>query len=184
MTFDFTNELNKIIKELKHENIQKMNDIRFNGIDSTNRIDNIIEMGNTLVLKELNKENDLNINNFYYIQNALVYTLSLSLIISSSYKDNYSKFKNAWNAKLDCVEKLLRLKNADYGSSYMNVANKLGVCNTFAVRILDKCNRLEQLQQTHDLHVHNETSLDTVNDLIGYYILFLLALKEKQQKNK
>lgn len=183
MEFNFAKELSHLIGDLKHTDMQKVNELRFDEINN-DRMGNIIEMGNTLVLTELDKQNDLNAENFAYIKNALVYTLALSLIVAPKMKANYHKLQEAWNAKLDSIEYLLRMKNADYGSSYMNVANKLGVCATFSVRILDKCNRLEQLQQTHDIHVHDETSLDTINDLIGYYILFLLALLETKSRVK
>lgn len=182
-TFNFSNELNHLINDLKKTDIKKISEYHFE-YSSQQRIYNIIETGNTLILRQLNKQNDLKPENFQYIKNALVYTLALSLIISPKLNNNMDKLKLTWNTELNNLRSLLLKKNADYGSSYMKVAEKLGVCTTFSVRILDKCNRLEEISSTHNIYVTNETAVDTINDLIGYYILFLLALRETKLKKE
>lgn len=74
------------------------------------------------------------------------------------------------------VQDLLVRKNHDYGSSYEKVAKQLGVIPTFSVRILDKCNRLEELQEG-PTEVLDESINDTIIDLLGYYILCIIAMQ-------
>lgn len=65
---------------------------------------------------------------------------------------------------------LLVKKNSDYGSSFEKVAGDLGVIS-LAVRLSDKCNRLEELTTSDSALVEDESLTDTVEDLIGYVML-------------
>lgn len=85
------------------------------------------------------------------------------------------------NPSSDYIQQLLTLlinKNHDYGSSYAKVAKIVGAIPSFSVRFLDKGNRLESLLE-HNLQtdVNDENINDTVNDLLGYYILAVDVLK-------
>ena len=104
MEFNFAKELRHLIGDLKHTDMQKVNELRFDEINN-DRMGNIIEMGNTLVLAELDKQNDLNAENFAYIKNALVYTLALSLIVSPKMKNNYHKLLGKLYLRPFLVEK-------------------------------------------------------------------------------
>lgn len=82
---------------------------------------------------------------------------------------------------LQSLRDLLLKKNADYGSSFAKVAQQLGAIPTFSVRILDKCNRLDQLlddqRKNEHRQVEDESILDTMLDLLGYYILCIITMK-------
>lgn len=80
---------------------------------------------------------------------------------------------------LHSIADLLVKKNHDYGSSFFDVAKTLGLVQSFSVRFLDKANRLKEFVYLID---HNQQSLvsdesvtDTIRDLLGYYLLYLVA---------
>lgn len=76
------------------------------------------------------------------------------------------------------LKQLLIEKNHDYGSSYAKVANIVGTIPSFSVRFLDKCNRLNSLlAHNGETDVSDENINDTVQDLLGYYILAVDVLK-------
>ena len=81
----------------------------------------------------------------------------------------------------DHVVQLLIEKNHDYGSSYFKVAQEIGTDFSFAVRFLDKGNRLEQFQKLlkngYSFKVKDESVTDTLEDLLGYYLLYLVTVK-------
>lgn len=83
--------------------------------------------------------------------------------------------------ELDKLAELLIIKNADYGSSFFDVADDLGVIS-IAVRMSDKVNRLKQLTQgseSVDINVSDESIEDTVIDLEGYMLLSICWLNKK-----
>lgn len=83
--------------------------------------------------------------------------------------------------ELNKLAELLILKNADYGSSFFDVADDLGVIS-IAVRLSDKVNRLKQLTQVSepvDIKVLDESIEDTVVDLEGYMLLSICWLSKK-----
>ena len=81
----------------------------------------------------------------------------------------------------DRIVQLLIEKNHDYGSSYFKVAQEIGTDFSFAVRFLDKGNRLEQFQKLlkngYSFKVKDESVTDTLEDLLGYYLLYLVTVK-------
>lgn len=81
----------------------------------------------------------------------------------------------------DRIVQLLIEKNHDYGSSYLKVAQEIGTDFSFAVRFLDKGNRLEQFQKLlkngYSFKVKDESVTDTLEDLLGYYLLYLVTVK-------
>lgn len=81
----------------------------------------------------------------------------------------------------DRIVQLLIEKNHDYGSSYFKVAKELGANLSFSVRFLDKENRLDQFQKLmkngEEFRVKDESVTDTLKDLLGYYLLYLVTVK-------
>lgn len=81
----------------------------------------------------------------------------------------------------DHIVQLLIEKNHDYGSSYFKVAQEIGTDFSFAVRFLDKGNRLEQFQKLlkngYSFKVKDESVTDTLEDLLGYYLLYLVTVR-------
>lgn len=85
----------------------------------------------------------------------------------------------------DRIVQLLIEKNHDYGSSYFKVAQEIGTDFSFAVRFLDKGNRLEQFQKLlkngYSFKVKDESVTDTLEDLLGYYLLYLVTVKNMKR---
>lgn len=86
----------------------------------------------------------------------------------------------------DRIVQLLIEKNHDYGSSYLKVAQEIGTDFSFAVRFLDKGNRLEQFQKLlkngYSFKVKDESVTDTLEDLLGYYLLYLVTVKSMKSE--
>ncbi len=68
-------------------------------------------------------------------------------------------------------------KNIDYGNSFDNVVDKLGLAGA-VVRVMDKTNRLKSLVGKEP-EVGDESTYDTVLDLIGYLMLTLHYYQDK-----
>lgn len=112
-----------------------------------------------------------------YCSRGFIYALAYDGVLPDS--DN-STFVNALGAITTATKKLLIKKNHDYGSSYQKVADILGAIPAFSVRILDKCNRLDNLINSNKtVKVKDESLSDTIQDLLGYYVLFIISLENK-----
>lgn len=72
-------------------------------------------------------------------------------------------------------------KNRDYGDSFSNMFNKLGII-TALTRIGDKYYRLENIIATNKTYVKEESVKDTLKDLANYCIMTLIEL-EKEDKS-
>lgn len=85
----------------------------------------------------------------------------------------------------DHIVQLLIEKNHDYGSSYFKVAQELGTNLSFSVRFLDKENRLDQFQKLlkagDEFKIKDESVTDTLEDLLGYYLLYLVTVKNMKR---
>lgn len=69
-------------------------------------------------------------------------------------------------------------KNIDYGASFDDVVDKLGLAGA-VVRVMDKTNRLKSLVGNTP-KVGDESTYDTVLDLIGYLMLTLHYYQDKE----
>lgn len=105
-------------------------------------------------------------------------------MITNKQVDNLNDEKSLLSFCLDLTDHIVQLlieKNHDYGSSYLKVATELGTNFSFAVRFLDKGNRLEQFQKLlkngYEFKVKDESVTDTLKDLLGYYLLYLVTIK-------
>lgn len=80
---------------------------------------------------------------------------------------------------LDICEQLTLMyinKNADYGDSFGDTFNKLGMISA-VTRITDKTNRLQSLC-VNGQKVKDESIKDTLMDLANYAIMTLIELEE------
>jgi len=80
---------------------------------------------------------------------------------------------------LDICEQLTLMyvnKNADYGDSFGDTFNKLGMVSA-VTRITDKTNRLQSLC-VNQQKVKDESIKDTLMDLANYAIMTLIELEE------
>jgi hypothetical protein len=78
---------------------------------------------------------------------------------------------------LENIHFTLVSKNIDYGASFDTVVDKLGLAGA-VVRVMDKTNRLKSLVGTTP-EVGDESTYDTVLDLIGYLMLTLHYYQDK-----
>lgn len=78
------------------------------------------------------------------------------------------------------IDTLIR-KNTDYGNSFDKGMEKWGGLN-FLIRLDDKYGRLESIFDSKQILVEDETVLDTINDIIGYCLLYkhYCMTKEKE----
>ena len=110
-------------------------------------------------------------------------------LITNKQVDNLNDEKSLLNFCLDLTDHIVQLlieKNHDYGSSYFKVAQELGTNFSFSVRFLDKENRLDQFQKLlkagDEFKVKDESVTDTLKDLLGYYLLYLVTVKSMQSE--
>ena len=71
-------------------------------------------------------------------------------------------------------------KNADYGSSFSETFDKLGVISA-ATRILDKTNRFTNLAISKDTKVNDESITDTLMDLANYCLLTVMEIENSKK---
>ena len=89
---------------------------------------------------------------------------------------------------ISAVTDLLLKKNRDYGSSFRKpgiVSGALDAKSKLLVRIDDKLERLANLfNKGMDGDVPGESIIDTVTDLIGYFVLLLILLNEDRSNGR
>ena len=88
-------------------------------------------------------------------------------------------FKN----ELTSLVEILEAKNHDYGSSTHDTVELFGMVPSYGVRIIDKLNRIRSLAFGTDPRV-NESLQDTLVDLAGYLLLFLVEIEYQLQVAK
>jgi len=86
------------------------------------------------------------------------------------------------------VTDLLLKKNRDYGSSFRApgiLSGGLDVKTKLLVRIDDKLERFANLlEKETDGEVQDESVIDTVTDLVGYFVLLLILLHEERTSGR
>ncbi len=75
----------------------------------------------------------------------------------------------------DHMHNIYLAKNADYGSSFSETFQKLGLISA-VTRLSDKMNRLMSLAIKNDAQVKDEKIEDTLLDMANYAILTLIEL--------
>lgn len=76
------------------------------------------------------------------------------------------------------IVKLIK-KNTDYGSSFDDLMDVFGNL-AFVIRLVDKVNRLQSITKNKETLVQDESFQDTVDDIIGYCILYKRWLHENR----
>lgn len=74
-------------------------------------------------------------------------------------------------------------KNADYGNSFGNMFQELGII-TALTRIGDKFNRLKSLSLKRDICVVDESIRDTLMDMANYCIMTIIELDLQEEKSR
>lgn len=98
-------------------------------------------------------------------------------------KEEYSQQEQLIIEKCDDLKELLIRKNRDYGNSAEKSFNKWGH-KAFMIRIEDKMNRLENLIKNGENNLVKDESLyDTVLDLAGYELLWMVELTKKGESS-
>lgn len=85
--------------------------------------------------------------------------------------------------ELTSLVEILKAKNHDYGSSTHDTVELFGMVPSYGVRIIDKLNRIRSLAFGKDPRV-NESLQDTLVDLAGYLLLFLVEIEYQLQVAK
>lgn len=78
------------------------------------------------------------------------------------------------------LSEIYRKKNHDYGDSFGETYQKLGVISS-VTRITDKVNRLQSLC-TKSAKVNDEGVADTLRDLANYAIMTIIEIEQAQQE--
>ena len=73
---------------------------------------------------------------------------------------------------------IYKAKNHDYGDSFGETYNKLGIISA-VTRITDKVNRLQSLCTKNQL-VKDESIKDTLIDLANYSIMTIIEMEDKK----
>ena len=78
------------------------------------------------------------------------------------------------------IEKMLLDKNARYGNSSLSGKSRFGLPKGTSIlaRIDDKLSRLSQI----DKNKHPDSYQDTIKDLIGYLILYMIHLEDEENE--
>jgi len=89
---------------------------------------------------------------------------------------------------MSAVTDLLLKKNRDYGSSFRKpgiLSGALDPKSKLLVRIDDKLERFANLfEKGTDADVPDESIIDTVTDLIGYFVLLKILLDENRRSGR
>jgi len=77
---------------------------------------------------------------------------------------------------------LLLIKNKDYGNAFFKSMDEFGSLS-FVIRLQDKIERVKSLIKSDTVLVKDESFFDTINDIIGYCLLYKHYLKKYFFKN-
>lgn len=85
----------------------------------------------------------------------------------------------------DDINKLYEQKNTDYGNSFGETFEKLGIISAIT-RISDKYNRICSLatKSEDEQLVKSESIVDTLTDLANYALMTIIELENQEDKRK
>lgn len=113
------------------------------------------------------------------IVNMFLNTMEITHLLLEERPMGLDVFKN----ELTSLVEILEAKNHDYGSSTHDTVELFGMVPSYGVRIIDKLNRIRSLAFGTDPRV-NESLQDTLVDLAGYLLLFLVEIEYQLQVAK
>lgn len=106
------------------------------------------------------------------ITNMFLNTMEITHLLLDERPMELDEFKE----ELTALVGILKAKNHDYGSSTHDTVELFGMVPSYGVRIIDKLNRIRSLAFGTDPRV-NESLQDTLVDLAGYLLLFLVEIE-------
>lgn len=137
-----------------------------------------------LLMRHLSSEGDtLYTQDVSYVESLIVNmflnTMEITHLLLEERPMGLDVFKN----ELTSLVEILEAKNHDYGSSTHDTVELFGMVPSYGVRIIDKLNRIKSLAFGTDPRV-NESLQDTLVDLAGYLLLFLVEIEYQLQVAK
>lgn len=137
-----------------------------------------------LLMRQLYSEDDaLYTQDVSYVEalttNMFLNTLEIMHLLLDERPMELDEFKE----ELTALVGILKAKNHDYGSSTHDTVELFGMVPSYGVRIIDKLNRIKSLAFGTDPRV-NESLQDTLVDLAGYLLLFLVEIEYQLQVAK
>lgn len=137
-----------------------------------------------LLMRQLYSEDDtLYTQDVSYVEalitNMFLNTMEITHLLLDERPMELDEFKEVLTALVG----ILKAKNHDYGSSTHDTVELFGMVPSYGVRIIDKLNRIKSLAFGTDPRV-NESLQDTLVDLAGYLLLFLVEIEYQLQVAK
>lgn len=137
-----------------------------------------------LLMRQLYSEDDtLYTQDVSYVEalitNMFLNTMEITHLLLDERPMELDEFKE----ELTALVGILKAKNHDYGSSTHDTVELFGMVPSYGVRIIDKLNRIKSLAFGTDPRV-NESLQDTLVDLAGYLLLFLVEIEYQLQVAK
>ena len=133
----------------------------------------------------VNEGEILDQQNVDYLESLIMNMILNTMDITHYLLDSRAMKQEECKEELDGIIEILKAKNHDYGSSTHDTVELFGMVPSYGVRIVDKLNRAKSLSFGKDPRV-NESLQDTLIDLVGYLLLFLVEIEyqSKFAKNK
>lgn len=137
-----------------------------------------------LLMRQLYSEDDtLYTQDVSYVESLITNMFLNTLEIMHLLLDERPMELDEFKEELTALVGILKAKNHDYGSSTHDTVELFGMVPSYGVRIIDKLNRIRSLAFGKDPRV-NESLQDTLVDLAGYLLLFLVEIEYQLQVAK
>lgn len=137
-----------------------------------------------LLMRQLYSEDDtLYTQDVSYVESLIMNMFLNTLEITHLLLDERPMELDEFKEELTALVGILKAKNHDYGSSTHDTVELFGMVPSYGVRIIDKLNRIKSLAFGTDPRV-NESLQDTLVDLAGYLLLFLVEIEYQLQVAK
>lgn len=114
--------------------------------------------------------------NVAYLESLIMNMILNTMDVTHLLLDGRPMEQEECKEELDGIVNILKAKNHDYGSSTHDTVELFGMVPSYGVRIIDKLNRIKSLAFGKDPQV-NESLQDTLIDLVGYLLLFLVEIE-------
>ena len=114
--------------------------------------------------------------NVSYLESLIMNMILNTMDVTHLLLDGRPMEQEECKEELDEIINILKAKNHDYGSSTHDTVELFGMVPSYGVRIVDKLNRVKSLAFGKDPQV-NESLQDTLIDLVGYLLLFLVEIE-------
>lgn len=137
-----------------------------------------------LLMRQLYSEGDaLYTQDVSYVESLITNMFLNTMEITHLLLDERPMELDEFKEELTALVGILKAKNHDYGSSTHDTVELFGMVPSYGVRIIDKLNRIKSLAFGTDPRV-NESLQDTLVDLAGYLLLFLVEIEYQLQVAK